>query len=214
MVTIEDIPASRDIDGRAQPRSSMFLAAVMRAGSEQAPVKVRNMSLNGAMIETTIAPAAGSKVDLMRGALIAQGTIVWTSATRCGVRFTSEVSVKDWLAAPSKVQQQRVDEIVALVKAGGPDLRASEGRTYDPRSHEQLVGDLGAVEALMQSLEDDLTSSVETLQRHGLTLQNLDIAMQMLRAVAGELMPENKGPMSIAKLEDLRVACAQALTKT
>ncbi len=57
-----------------------------------------------------------------------------------------------------------------------------------------------------------MAASDETLERHGMKLQNLDIAMQMLRAVAGELTPDDgNGPVRIAKLEDLRVACAQAL---
>jgi hypothetical protein len=212
MVAIEEGSASPPADARGQLRSSMFLAAVLRAGTEQAPVKVRNMSPNGALIESSVTPSAGTKVDLMRGALIARGTVIWSSANRCGVRFSSEVSVKDWLAAPSKVQQQRVDEIVALVKAGGADLGREEGAPYESRSHEQLVDDLGAVVRLMQDLEDDLAASDETMERHGMKLQNLDIAMQMLRAVAGELTPDgSNGPVSVARLEDLRVACAQAL---
>lgn len=193
----------------------MFLAAVLRAGREQTPVKVRNMSPTGAMVESSVTPSPGTTVDLMRGSLLARGTVVWSSANRCGVRFSSEVSVKDWLAAPTKVQQQRVDEIVALVKAGGADLGREDGGARDPRTHEQLVDDVGAVVSLMQDLEDDLAASDETLERHGMKLQNLDIAMQMLRAVAGELTPNSgDGTVSIAKLKDLRVACAQALGTT
>ena len=175
-------------------------------------MRVRNMSRTGAMIETPITLALGAKVDLMRGALVARGVIVWSSSNRCGVRFSSEVSVKDWLAAPSKVQQQRVDDMVALVKAGGSDPRSEEAEFLGPRSQEQLVDDLGAVVRLLQSLEDDLAGSNETLARHAVKLQNLDIAMQMLRAVAGELRPDDSdGRVLIASLEDLRVSCSQAL---
>jgi len=211
-MAIEEDPTLPPADARGQPRSSMFLAAVLRAGTEQSPVKVRNMSSNGAMIETSVAPAAGAKVDLMRGALVVRGTVIWSSANRCGVRFSSEVSVKDWLAAPTKVQQQRVDALVAIVKAGGADLPLEDASARGPRSQEQLIDDLGAVLSLMQDLEDELAGSNETLERHGMKLQNLDIAMQMLRAVAGELAPDrNNGTERIARLEDLRVACSQAL---
>jgi len=187
---------------------------VMRAGPEQAPVKIRNMSANGAMVESPVTPPPGTNVDLIRGALRARGVVIWTTKSRCGLQFSSEVSVKEWLAAPTKDQQQRVDEIVALVKAGGADLGQEDGRERETRSHEQLADDLRAVVKLMQDLEDDLAASDQTLERHGMKLQNLDIATQMLRAIASELTPDGgDGPVRIARLEDLRVACAQALGK-
>ena len=36
---------------------------------------------------------------------------------------------------------------------------------------------------LIEDLEEDLSSSADTLARHGVKLQNLDIAMQMVRAI-------------------------------
>lgn len=164
------------------------------------------------MIELPVMPSAGTTVELMRGALVAKGSVVWSSTSRCGMRFSSEVSVDEWLAAPTKVQQRRVDEIVALVKAGGADLVPIDGGPTEPRTKDQLVDDLGVIVRLMQDLEDDLAASDETLERHGTKLQHLDIAMQMLRAVASELTPNgSKEPFATARLEDLRVACAQAL---
>ena len=211
----ENLSEQDDAERRTESRSSMFLAAVLRAGLEQAPAKVRNMSPHGAMVESSLMPVRGASVHLIRGLLVAEGTVIWSTTGRCGLRFASELSVKDWLAAPAMGEQQRVDEIVALVKAGatvpagfgGGDLKAKA-----VRSREQLIDDLGAVVHLIQNLEDDLASSDETLARHGVKLQNLDIAMQMVRAIARELTPDLGGqPMSIAKLADLRVACAQAL---
>ena len=166
------------------------------------------------MIETPLMLAVGAEVHLIRGELRAQGEVVWFSGKRCGLKFVSEISVSDWLAPPSNVAQQRVDQVVALVKAGhAPGVGGLP--SPDPasrRSQDQLVEDLGAVRRLMQDLEDDLASSPDTLGRHGRKLQNLDIAMQMLSAIAKELKPEagNQHP-SMAKLEDLRVVCEQAL---
>lgn len=200
-------------DQRRQPRSSMFLASVLRAGTEQATVRVRNMSPTGAMIESPLIPATGTTVHLLRGALSTQAAVVWASQKRCGLRFTSEVSVQDWLAAPTNVEQARVDHIVALVKAGVmlPSADPSNG-AHEPRSGELLIDDLAAVLRLMQNLEDDLASSDETLARHGLKLQNLDIAMQMLRAIASELGSNGgRDQSNEAKLHGLRVTCRQAL---
>ena len=212
MTIIRVDSAAPPLDARAGQRSSMFLAAVLRAGSERSSVKVRNMSRTGAMIESSVAPAAGTVVELIRGALVARGKVVWSSGVRCGVRFSSEVSVKDWLAAPTKVEQQRVDDIVALVKAGRTDLVHEDIVATGPRSPE-LVDDIGAVLELMKDVEDDLASCDDTLARHGIKLQSLDIAMQMLRALALELRSDTKEkPASLARLKDLRVACAQALS--
>ena len=192
----------------------MFLAAVLRAGEQQASVKVRNMSPNGAMLESTLALPPGAKVHLIRGALVAQGTIIWSSHGRCGLRFSCKVSVKQWLAAPT-AEQQRVDEVVSLVRAGEVSTASGLGEDDEPsapRSEERLVDDLKDVARLMQDLGDDLASSKETLARHGAKLQNLDIAMQMIRAIGQELTSARQGkPICMAKLEDLRIVCAQAL---
>lgn len=201
-------------NNREQGRSSMFLAAVLRAGAEQAPVKVRNMSQNGAMIDSPLRPPPGTKVQLLRGSMRAQGTVIWSSNNRCGLRFSSNLAVAEWLAAPPKAEQHRVDDIVALVKAGAlpfaptdyePGTRLSDEA---PKSHEQLAEYLGDVVSLMQDLEDDLASSEDTLGRHAEKLQNLDIAMQMVRAVAQEITGE---AATMAKLEDLKVVCSEAL---
>ena len=174
------------------------------------------MSSNGAMVETSLPPTRGTYVYLMRGSLVARGTVIWSSANRCGLKFSSEVSVKDWLAAPTAVHQNRVDEMVALVQAGqaavATDHSVEQGFASENRSHGQLVEDLGAVISLIQNLGDDLASSDETLARHGIKLQNLDIAMQMLRAVSAELTPNNSTKLAdLAKLKDIQVACAKAL---
>lgn len=212
----KDAPPPNDADLRRQARSSIFLAALLRTGEEQAPVKVRNISPHGAMIECPVAPPPGTNVQLIRGALIADGTVIWSSRNQCGVQFKSELSVKNWLAAPSKDGQQRVDDIVSAVKAGklsGSSLQSGDFiKVNSPRSAEQLVDDLGALARLLRDLESELASSEATLARHGLKLQNLDIAVQMAQAIAQELTSSNGAPStSLAKLQDLRVACAQAL---
>lgn len=202
-------------DGRTQPRSNMFLAAVLRTGAEQFAVKVRNLSPNGALVESSQTPSPGIQIELIRGDLRARGTVMWNSPTRCGLQFSSEVSVKDWLAAPTKLHQRRVDEMVALVKSGAisepAGLPASPRTIREPRSDEKLVDDLASVVRLMHDLEEDLASSDETLTRHALKLQNLDLAMQTLRAIAEELVGDTNPNFNSARLDDLRVACAQAL---
>ena len=210
-----DESAQTGPEGRRQPRASLFLAAVMRAGLEQVPVKVRNMSLNGAMVDSPLTPPPGTDVQLVRGSLIAQGKVMWSSDNCCGLRFTSEVSIKDWLATPTKVEQQRVDAIVSLVKSGAmlSEFVGIDEASPDPQFDLQLAQGLRAAISLMEDLEDELSSSDETLARHSQKLQNLDIAMQTVRAVEQGLSAANKADdrRVRATLDSLRIICAQAL---
>ncbi len=154
-------------------------------------------------------------MHLVRGDLLVEGTVVWSSQTRCGIAFTSQVAVSQWLAPPSNAAQQRVDQMVGLVKASPSPASVADldgKRQLPPRSQHQLVEDLNAVSRLIQDVEEDLASSPDTVMRHAQKLQNLDIAMQMLAAVGRELKPNSRDQSrSLARLEDLRVACEQAL---
>ena len=208
-----DEPHEVGPEGRQQGRSSLFLAAVLKAGSEQVPVRVRNMSVSGAMIEAPVCPEIGTQVQLIRGSLIAFGEVAWSAGGQCGLRFASALSIKDWLAAPAKVEQQRVDKIVSLVKAGAipvafgdPTPKSGVAGTLEQDAAKELED----VVALLLDLEGDLASSSETLERHGAKLQSLDIAVQMIRATSNKLMGI---PNAGASLEDLRAVCDATLGK-
>lgn len=167
---------------RSSPRSSIFLSAILRAGSQQSPVRIRNMSLTGAMIDTPLTPPQGTDVLLVRASLIVRGTVAWSSGKQCGLRFSSEVAVKDWMAAPERLDQARVDEAVRAIKSGSalsPEARRLATRGSQPDSRSAL----NEVLSLLQELEDDLSSSSETVSRHAAKLQNLDLAMQLLRTL-------------------------------
>jgi hypothetical protein len=108
-----------------------------------------------------------------------------------------------------------VDEIVSLVKAGAIPVGfpgRSRSNVHDVSSRIEVALGLEDALKLLEDLESDLTSSKETLCRHGPKLQNLDIATQMIRAVLRELSAaDGEVSLSAAALEDLRIVCAQAL---
>jgi hypothetical protein len=80
------------------------------------------------------------------------------------------------------------------------------------RSRLQLVDELGTVFQLMVDLEDEFTSSRETVARHGYKLQHLDLAMQMLSELAADLVIGGSDrPSGNPRLENLRIACDKAL---
>jgi hypothetical protein len=101
----------------------------------------------------------------------------------------------------------------------GSDLQSFDQameRLSDPallrRSRHQLAEELGVVFQLLVDLEDELTSTRDTVARHSYKLQHLDLAMQMLTELAGDLIigsadQEAGNP----RLENLRIACGKAL---
>jgi hypothetical protein len=74
-----------------------------------------------------------------------------------------------------------------------------------------LVEDLDLIRGLLLDMEDHFSSCSHMLAHHGVKLQSLDLARQMLRAVTGEFVGAGGLPDIGASLEDLRAACAQAL---
>lgn len=196
----------------------MFIAAALCWDKHRNPAKVRNMSPTGALVESPVIPPPGTQVRLIRGSFSADGQVMWAANNRCGLHLSGRVEVRDWLAPPANAEQQRVDQIVALVKAGAVPLRAgafsSRESVPEQLSSEQVTQDLGLVSRLMDDLGEDLASDPATLMRHATKLQNLDIAMQILSALSTELLAKDGlGASRMARIEDLRTSGAQALAK-
>ena len=208
--------AALQSNGRSASRTNMFIAATLVWGKHRNPAKVRNMSATGALVESPVVPAPGTRVLLVRGSFSADGSVVWADRNRCGLHLTTAIDVRSWLAPPANVEQQRVDQVVAIVKAGAvplPVKRATGSHgSSQLLSSEQLTQDLALVSKLIEDLGDDLASDPATLMRHAAKLQNIDIAMQMLAALCTEMRAEEPGSGAhVPRLEDLRTSCGQAL---
>ncbi|GAA4038844.1 hypothetical protein GCM10022281_19610 [Sphingomonas rosea] len=134
----------------------MFITCTLTLKGEQAQVRVRNMSPDGALVETPLAPPAGSLVRLVRGTLVVEGKVAWATERHVGLRFSSPVTVPLWMG--------RLQEQAALA----------------PRP---LGNDLSMTIALLETLGDELTASPATVAEHPVALQKLDIAVQLLRAL-------------------------------
>jgi PilZ domain-containing protein len=109
-----------DSDNRSQGRSNVFLSAAVVAGASPVPVRVRNLSSRGALLDGGSLPAAGSTVRLVRGTLSAEGRIAWQSNGQAGIRFVREIDVAAWVKGTGHPGQQRVDEAVAALRRRQP----------------------------------------------------------------------------------------------
>jgi hypothetical protein len=203
-------------DAREQVRTNMFLAAVIRSAGVSLPVKVRNMSVTGALVEGDGLPYHGAEVQLARGSLVVSGTVAWSSRGRCGLRFSSLICVRDWLAPPANGGQQRVDEAVRVLKLGAvpiPQRSAAEVDTSSRPQPAQFGRDLQRIAGLIADLSDELSSDAHIVTHHAEKLQNLDIALQTIAVVADTLTGEMAETTAAARLGNLRTSYAAALAK-
>jgi len=169
-------------DSRRHERIETVIPVSLHSNGEDVPAVVRNISPAGAMVEASLSTSTGDPVHLVRGELCAKGTVIWCLGDRRGMQFSAQIDVDAWLAPAAKAGQARVDEIVALVKAGAA-VSESEGDAAPSRhggSGSILADDLTVVTALLGNLKDDLTRSSDTVDTHGAKLEHLDQAMEML----------------------------------
>lgn len=158
----------------------MFVLASMAAASVSGPIKIRNMSPSGALIEGVALPHVGEHLSLGRGELSAAGTIVWREGGRAGLRFDHFVEVGAWLPAGSR--QQQVDQTFHELKNGlaptAPQPPAPVGTS--PVGKADLLEAASALDALADALAED----ARVIAGHSTKLQALDVAAQLLRRCA------------------------------
>ncbi|MDB5692347.1 MAG: PilZ protein [Alphaproteobacteria bacterium] len=174
---------------RVAPRTFLMLAANAWSGGAYVPVRIRNVSETGALIEGAGLPPAGEPIQLNRGEAQIEGIVAWSTGSRCGVHFATPIAVDIWRAgkpAAAPPGQGRVDLIQAAVRAGAAAVAsaalpspAAEERWAD-QLDARLAEELGFVQRLVEALGDELVADPAILNRHVQALQNIDLASQML----------------------------------
>ena len=161
----------------------MFVLASMTAQSVSCPVKIRNMSPDGALIESAALPSVGEHLSLRRGDLSAVGQVVWRQGGRAGLRFDHNVEVAAWLPAGSR--QQQVDQTFHELKNGLIEIAPSPAAPTGPSPFDKQ--DLLDAAQALDALADALAEDAIVIARHSTNLQVLDIAAQLLRLCTASL---------------------------
>lgn len=175
-----EYPATK---ARREPRTNLFAMATAYTDAGSMPVKVRNLSPTGAFIEGAVLPNEGDQIRLCRGSLQVAGEVVWCNDRGAGVRFSSAVTVADWLPrGRSAAPQQRVDEFVHSMR-NSPHLPSAVAAD-SPASSKPTPFDLMRITRDLEALAEDLASDPVVAERHALKLQVLDVAAQALRKLA------------------------------
>lgn len=139
---------STNADPRTNPRSHVFLIAILSTGATSCAVRVRNLSAHGALLEGDNLPAEKRTVSLRRGSLATAGLIAWSRGRQCGIRFVEPIAVAEWVERAGPVGQQRIDATVA-------EFRESLGMWRNP-AHSREADQHSLVEmsaALLNSCE-------------------------------------------------------------
>lgn len=202
-----------EADARGATRASIYLAASLYCDGSASPVKIRNISSTGALVEGAAMPSIGSLVQLVRGNLIVHSLVARSEDGKCGLKFSGSVDVGEWIAAPSNTEQQRVDEVVRLVKAGAVPLPVPQlvDPADVPRRSQDSCADLRRACELLGNLGSALAGDLDIVARHGSALQNLDIAMQVITAVEATMSGASDVSLDATKLLALRKSADQAL---
>ena len=82
---------------RRSRRSNVLLAATIEAFGNVIPVKLRNLSTEGALIEGKNLPLDGAKVVFKRNELSVESHIAWVLGDQAGVAFTRAIPTEDVL---------------------------------------------------------------------------------------------------------------------
>ncbi|MGI8704767.1 MAG: PilZ domain-containing protein [Sphingomicrobium sp.] len=180
------LPADRakGPDIRGDRRSNVFLAAVLSLAGSTFPVRIRNLSSTGALVDGRDLPDAGDAVRLQRGPYSVVGTIVWRDEHVCGLRFASAVPVQEWITcATGHSGQQRVDAMVASVRAGS----ALAGDAAEDVKRHSAIDRMQAAEQV-QGIADRLEDIAESFAAIPAVVDEGLAALQSLEAAGQKLV--------------------------
>lgn len=167
---------------RYSTRTHLFVVATLCWNEGSAPVHVRNMSAKGALIEAAVLPKPASMVVLKRGSLEVRGRIAWAASGQAGLSFSTSVNVADWMTKRTNSQQDRVDEIVASLKADELGFEQPAAALDRPNRLVEIETELALLRADLTRLGDALTSDVILVANHP-EIQLIDIALQRVARI-------------------------------
>ena len=210
----EDDGAEKDIGGRAQ-RTNLLLSATIETLDITAPVRIRNLSETGALLEGSALPRVGTHLVLKRLELEMGGRVIWCEGSRCGVAFEGIISVAGWRAGTwvkpvGNQDQNRVDAILASVRAGpaAPDqpVLVQDNPVFGvAQTDVQIARELTALQRILEQMGDQLSEEPVIVQKYPTSIQRFDLACQTLGHLATVLKsPDRISAIDAVGMQDLR----------
>jgi len=176
-------------NNRLEARSNIFVMAALYVSGGSTPVRVRNMSRSGALIEAAVLPVAGTQVRLARGSISVTGEIIWVDKQKAGLRFNAATSPNDWLPGGKRgAGQQMADELAHQTRLGAASrIAAPAAPSHSPQLPEELL----RLHQLLMRAGEELASSNALTASQLIALQEIDAAAQRLANLASEVDVDN-----------------------
>jgi len=170
---------------RRQPRTHLFVAATLYSGGDAEPVRIRNMSPSGALLDGAVIPEPGTAVTLKRGSLEACGRVAWSADQKAGIAFSGPVEVAAWMSRQPSSHQARVDEIMAEIRIGRKPA-GHAGLATEADGAGSLEMELFQLRADLSGLGGKLANDPALIAAHP-EIQMLDVSIQRIDRMLGQL---------------------------
>jgi hypothetical protein len=82
---------SQMVQNRRQRRAQVFMAAALELSGGSLPVKMRNLSADGALVEGDKLPVEGTEVVFRRQELNVAARVIWVRNRRAGLAFKEQL---------------------------------------------------------------------------------------------------------------------------
>jgi hypothetical protein len=172
---------------RSAERSNVFLSAALYTADRAFPVRIRNISTGGALLDGDNLPGEGSTVSLRRAHLAVDGRIAWQVHELRGVRFSAEIDVEEWVKLKGHAGQLRVDQVVAAVRTGQRQTELMSASPVAATSIETIESISTALEQICERLSSSPSLTNEVAEE----LVRLDSIIHSLRQLAGPKVRRN-----------------------
>jgi hypothetical protein len=183
---------------RRLSRSKLLLAGSIESAGMKSPVRIRDLSETGALLEGPAFPAVDSILTLTRLAVQIDARVVWHRPPKCGVEFQGQISIPEWISGkpgPVNFGQARVDGIQAAIRAGTPipsDVSVAD-LPVDLHSLDDRIGtELTAMQGLLEAMSSELSGDPDVVHRHCAVLQNFDLVSQTLGHLTAILSADDR----------------------
>jgi hypothetical protein len=172
-------------DNRTDERSNMFVTGTLYAGGCSTPVRIRNLSRRGALVEAAGLPPAGTIVRLSRGSFSVAGEILWVEGRKGGLKLASPIAAAEWMPLGERGRgQQLIDEVMHRARLG-----SVPATPIDPvrRSKPGLRAELVRLQQLLLGANEELASEDALTAAQVIAVQTIDGVANSLAHLADQV---------------------------